>query len=988
MFQAVFVATILLSLLTGSISITLLSFYHQTEAVLIIIACSSLLYAIVVLITNLITKASTLQKFRYCLQILYLICQLIILGSSIEFFNYTIKNDSFNSNNDLHNQLLIVFESSLLTNLFFNGTFLGVIVTGFSPVKNTESTNTNGNICYRNDLENFDMSQNDLHDPKLINTLEDGNMINADLDPVPFDKFIPYKDSAQTLTPDLHGSFFNVLNVHNIDFKSEKDNIRKVLNDTNKDVRANVENKMKSRDNLKWMMQRIQSANYSEDQNSNSNASVIKHRLDNTTFQQSGVVNDNKSIKSRLRSLSNPKTPKKSYSLNLTNIKAKFNSNKKVGKSVLPKNRSNSNLVNDDRLNKNSISLNAKYLTRLSTISDLPRSFNNILNNSQSKNTNQNLSPKIDVRQSVLMGTNNKVSNKLNTFNSCDDLGKSPQMVEEREAIERFNDALLPSCLHIHKKTYNSENSNNRNTENDKNYTNGENGCVNVDLNNNYGTNNGAKPQDERNFTPNSIIRPQSRLLPDVDTENLFNVNNDHLVIEGLSDFSQVPNMKLDSTISNFYLNNGSLSHHFASSGRKDNSELVDNAGNLNTITLDMWENDKINLLRRISESQTSMLLSPFQFQNDLKMDSISESPVLESKPILNQDDSVVNDNILLHTAEKLNSNQNLDGQDNSDDTIGQLDEYFNEFSKDKSMDPVVLLENSLKQPDFSLDRAFIDGVNKTIPISKEYSKNTSGNNHKHSPTKSIVSLLSRSGSLHGQKSQTFNISTPIHTRTNSQIQNIFPQGSNNHNHQFITSKNYNYYNPNDFNNSNNNTSTQSSPTRQRFKRIGQKLSLTNISYRYDLENNDDNAIFGHHRGKTIDFSYLHQIQNQSSFQQSPRKSISGISIISGSAANTSANFNHDSPVQEKPNTSFGKKLRQASQMLYKHKNVTITDTVELPKEQTMVLEADMLTLPTDPRYVSNTDSNTSDNNYPTNVVSEYDKEKWNTLKSLKIVKD
>lgn len=1009
MFNIIFIITILLSLLTGSVSITLLSLYHQFEITLIIITCASFIYALTV-IAKLFINEKHKPNFYPWLQSLCLICQLVIWGAIIEFFNFTVKNDSFNLDDDLHNRLLIVFESSLLSNLLVNGVFLGYMIKKIKPITNRESDNDDNSIG--------DVSHDGIFDPKILNSdnLNNDHMINAD--PVPINKFIPYKDSAQTLTPDLNNNCYSILNVQRTIFTNEVDIVNEMISknsnnfNSNGNNNINISNKInieKNKDNLNWMMQRIQSSKFSEDQSSTSNASVIKHKLGDINIENTHELHepsDNKSIKSRLRSLSNTSGSKKLQSLKFNGLRFKFNSNKKINKRTISqndiKNSGNNSLIKTNQLNKNSINLNKRYLTRLSTISDLPKSFGNFLNNSASNNNNSITSPTTDVRQSIFMASNRE-SNRFSSFDPSNSLSKSPQMVEERQAIERINDALLPSCLHIHKKIYstNSINNNDVGIVNNKNKGDEKNNDHN-DNNKNILLNNGNIPNDNRDYTPNSIIRPESRLIPDVDSKSLRNISSDNMAINGLNDLSQIPNLKIDTNLA------GNYSDDEKEDGLQVNKNfnLVgnENTGYLNNITLAMWENDKVNVLRKLSESQNSMLLSPFQFQDDLKMDSITESHSLELKPEFKQNDG--NDgknndnhnNILYPNANTLSIIQKNSKLDNQEDTISQLDEYFNTFNKDTSTDPVEILENSLRQQDFSLDNAFTNEINKTTTISKEYSKNNVS--HKHSPTKSIVSLLSGSGSLQRQKSQSFNISTPVHTRTNSQIQYIFSQGSNNNgnnNVQFITSKNYNYNNPNFFNNSNINTSTQSSPTRQRFKKIGKKLSLSNLSDKNDFDYDSSNAIFEHNRGRSIDFSYLHQIQNQSSSQHSPKKSISEMSLISGSQsnigiANCGNNFVSDTPTTEKRKTSFSRKLKNASQMFYKHKNTTIVGSVGLPNDKIEVNSTftgeDTPKISLDSRQVSNQESSNSENNYPTNVVSEYDKEKWNTLKNLKVIDD
>ena len=396
-------------------------------------------------------------------------------------------------------------------------------------------------------------------------------------------------------------------------------------------------------------------------------------------------------------------------------------------------------------------------------------------------------------------------------------------------------------------------------------------------------------------------------------------------------------------------------------------------------ISLDMWERNKADLMRKAGEnSQNSTLLSPFQFNLNMnKMKSISESPLLESKQDFIFPDKNLSFNDVEDEKYPINTKDKMLDLDsdrfiqkgtchrNISDTISALEKYLNE-NEALGRDHSQLLEESLRQDNESVVH---------MVASTDFTRSS----FRHSPTKSLISIIS-GGTNHGhnnigfhkQRSQNLSFSTSTHTKTPSQLlQYNFPS---------------NIYN----------TSTQSSPTKQRFKRLSKKLSLSTLS---DSMFPETGFGSGHSRQQSIEFTYIHNLQNN---KHIPSKSISAIQTsdtlshihhnsVSG-PLNDVMHFNSDNLKKNDGRkhsiVAVGKIFRSANSLFYKHKNVTIEMVPTLDTSNGQIFKPPPMENLTEERKASNQTSMGSESVYPDIVMSEYDREKWNTMKNLNIIDD
>lgn len=891
----------MLSLLTGSLSVALLALYHENKAVLIVIACACYLHSVIQLFQLFIP---------YCIhsiwvQGLFCLLQLVTLGSTIEFFHYWTRN-MVPLSDALHHHIMLAFESSLLFLLLINGLHIGT---------------------WMGSQAEFGQDQ-DLHDIESLGK-EDDN--------VPFvanNKFVPMKDSAQTLTPQMYNVQMGMHNHHDLFNENDPNNINSILQ---KDT--NIVNSTKiTRD---WMKNETSHSKPSE---SNSGASVIRHQLDGSRTQSLKGNN----INNKLRSFSSSSNSSKKSSLTVSPLKSfqvfKFKSPKKFSFRQKKLQKENELSLRDSQ-DKRSIGLNTKYVTRLSTISDLHKSFINLLGTSTSEdglNNTRNSIPNNNINK------NNTRENRTSpvayhhtsfielsgqALNDEQFQNESPKLTQERIAIGRINNALLPPCLQSH----------------DTNLTNKNNHSFHDIL------------------TTNSTDTP-SFLIPEMsengNESNDINMPSQEVLLNDLNDLSQIPNLGFSSDKE--YITPTEKSKTFEYPPK---------------ISLDMWEKNKIDFMRKASEqSQNSTLLSPFQFNlNPNPMQSISESPLLESKQRfsfpkknkLSDDDDEVE-----HTdEEKIISNDPLKIQSKADiqadkyirnisDTISELDKYLNEFEA-SSRDQSQILEESLQQENTSTSN-ILASTNKML------SHEITGASARHSPTKSIVSIISGGANgvsglgIHRQRSQNLTFGTPLHARGNSQYS--FSQIAN--------------------------TSSQSSPTKQRFKRIGKKLSLSNIS---DSMFSDSDSKYNHSRNQSVEFTYIRDLQNN---RHSPSKSISAIpmntmsSHVSHNSVSKHRTDNEYAPSETPKKKSerrhsmaaMNKMIRSASSVFYKQSNVSIGMSSPEDATNEFVFKQPVMEKLAEERKVSNQTSLGSDNVYPDIVTSEYDREKWNTMKDLNMI--
>lgn len=347
----------LASLASGSVSTALVALFHREEPELIVIACSTILSGLIFLALCLLpmgrsgnSSASLLGKFG-------IICiQLVILGASVYYLNFGRKHGSL-SNTQLHSNLLVALDSLILSTLFLNGLVIGSW------------------ISVRKDSidESREQKSKTMNDPE---------------------KYIPLKNSSQTLTPGME--FLHT-------FQSQSGPKTWNLTDT--------------------------SGTHSSDEHSF--PSVVKHKLEYLSSREaspaSTISRKASSISLKLRSASDSPKTKGSIISKLCRgrVKSLHNNRARDG---------------SDSENKN---INGRYVTRLSTIPDLSRSVLNFMLSSSDNQVSQENQIRPDRTASQIMeSSHGQIAEGERT--------SSGQALDlERNAIERINSALLPPCLRI-----------------------------------------------------------------------------------------------------------------------------------------------------------------------------------------------------------------------------------------------------------------------------------------------------------------------------------------------------------------------------------------------------------------------------------------------------------------------------------------------------------------------------------------------------------
>ncbi|QHS74199.1 Irc8p [Saccharomyces paradoxus] len=778
----------LLSIATGAIAIALLCKFHDPEAVLIVIVCSTLLYGIPSLISFITETVFAPSKFRigYFYNVLNFALPLITLGCTVDYFHNTLRKP-ISVQNESHRVYILTLDSLLIFTLFVNGIQLGFFL---------KDSNANN---FGSSSSNISTDQYD----KEENSVENG-------------RFVPLKNSSQTLTPDLellHGG------------PNSMNGVAWLINELSTSSNTN--------------------ANKPTASDENSNSSVIRHKL--------GPITAGKYPKKP--SHSHFSKLKKYNSFFLGPIENRYKRNAKQAAKAPKEKKSNHR--------------SSQYVSRLSTISDISKSFLNFLAlNEKNGNSTSTARTPSDGRVSIIINEGNNASKYKNPHDSH--TIESPNLELEREAIGRINSALLPACLRVTDKIISRQQS----TQNEESYQ----------------------------ATP---------LIPQMEGGDDFYVN-DILMADELQDIPQVPRIASD-TENDF---------------EQEYTEHVDLPAR---VTLEMWEKDQENILRNVTTNlNKSKLLPPFRFTSESDMNP-STSTELEVELHTQNNFSFPFKSEGLHIAASDQINQQ---EFKTSDTISELDEYLHDASIQEE-DASHLIENSLNQN--NLSSTTIDNCQKDMA---RFST-------RHSPTKSIISMISGSGSVKHQHSHsTLSNFFTGHSRNNSQINQLL-QGSSN-----MPS----------------NTSPHSSPTKSLRMRFGKKLSLSNISDTMSpYEGNITDPInysfgHGHNKNQSIDFSYVRTLQSS----HSPTKSTSG-----NSRRDSLNNDRSHSVVNERA-------LRTASTLFYlQHNNATCTLNGEEP-----VLEA-----PQSIRSLSSgseQESAGSRTGYPEVVFSEYDREKWNVLRNLK----
>lgn len=350
----------LISLAAGSVSAALVAMFHQEEAELIVIACSTLISGLTLFALCFFPKKKNGYSSAPVLVKLGFICmQLVILGASLYYFNYGRKH-GVSSHTLLHSRLLIALDSLILSTLFVNGLMIGFLSAPGSG----------------SDYEMQETKDKTTSDPE---------------------KYIPLKNSSQTLTPGMEF-------LHNIQSQSGPKH---------------------------WNIADSAGTHSSDEQ---SFPSVVKHKLECLSSREaspaSTISRKASSISLKLRSSSSD-SPKSKISLISKLRRARVRA---------PQDSRAQIQTNKETKNKN---INGRYVTRLSTIPDLSRSVLNFMLSSSDNQLSQENQGRSERTTSQLMESshNNIAMGERTPSGQALDL--------ERNAIERINSALLPPCLRI-----------------------------------------------------------------------------------------------------------------------------------------------------------------------------------------------------------------------------------------------------------------------------------------------------------------------------------------------------------------------------------------------------------------------------------------------------------------------------------------------------------------------------------------------------------
>lgn len=274
-------------------------------------------------------------------------------------------------------------------------------------------------------------------------------------------------------------------------------------------------------------------------------------------------------------------------------------------------------------------------------------------------------------------------------------------------------------------------------------------------------------------------------------------------------------------------------------------------------------------------------------------------------------------------------------------DTISALEEYFRDMDGHEG-EEMQIIEDGLKH---DLSSSVV-----AANISKEIIRTST----RHSPTKSMISVISGTSQ---QRSLTMrNSYLGSDQRPHSQGNIFLPSPTTG-----ILG-----------------ASAKASPTRsQRLKRIGKKLSLSNISdtvINHSLTSDATGELFGqsrhdHMRGRSIDFSYVHNLQSS----HSPTKSVSGQSICGSIFTDRRHSMAADHGIRTASGLFF---LQNGNSTINFGQDPTINSTWNEPLSEDR----------NSSHSASTGISNKSTTNYPDVVMSEYDRERWNTMLNLQLI--
>ncbi|KAL3232730.1 hypothetical protein RNJ44_04646 [Nakaseomyces bracarensis] len=813
----------LIAFATGSLAIVLLSESHRNDGDLIIIICSTFIFGL----NNILTFTQNVRwvKFKYSLQvnsisannvIIPLIFQMIALWSTVYLFHKVNNTNYMSIISQKEKNVLTALQSLLIINFFISGITLG------SSLIERPSTN------------NVTISDNQLEKTNVIYD----------------EKFIPIKNSSQTLTPSLDLG-------HNITTIQEDNVLGPHSNLINKQVNLVGAQAIQSRYNSSHI----------------SHGSVVVHPLADT----SKYLSNNES----------PNTKRRRQKI-LSKFK-RFNKRfRKSNENIYKKELNSKNVL---QLEPTAINKRGTIFSEISGFSKNLIPFVGSINDKESKAENTS--------HSLILDVNQQKDQQLENMNSL-------QLQDERNAIGRFDNVLLPPYLRA-----------------------------------------------------NENIPSTPKLTHQFDNSPLLPPPLENQIFKTLSAAS-------DNILDNFDLHTIPQAHD----NELDSDEIPSSAHNYPShISLEMWEENKDSFINKIDSRPKSLLLPVFTLDksaktpefNLKKLETLQENegslPLaglgIQTSTSFSFPSKTFDSSNSSDIGEEIIEGNNVDrkipesfsmSDDNSItndinlDTISALDEYLHDEEKHNSIDDTAM-EESLNQ---NFSSSFIADNYTSYDIDT-----------RHSPTKSVISVLSGSGSLGHKQSNSRLTNLLGHSRGNSLINQHFPS----------------------------NVSAQSSPTKSiRRQKLSKKLSFSNISDTFTSNSINEVKGFGvkysnsfsHKVNRSIDFSYIRSLQGNE--QYSPSK-------FNISRSNTTKTYNEadlrrhsvaidnrlDAPISIHMNSksSFYKQGNKASEEIHVPPIVNVHEIREVSGAS---LES------------SNSDST---ERYPDIVMSEYDREKWNALKNV-----
>ncbi|QLG72129.1 hypothetical protein HG535_0C04830 [Zygotorulaspora mrakii] len=350
----------LVSIATASICISLIALYHQSEAALIVMTCSNILYGLGSFAFTTYSKNVVLRPLHgKLMKMVCIFMQFITIGAAVEYLDDTRKHPPL-SRTELHNALLIAIDCLLLISLLTNGVVIGFL--------------------------NKSANAHDFNNDKTIESYYQSS-----------EKFVPLKNSTQTLTPSLDL------------FQTNQDNSSNPCEFSDTPIIA-------TSDEVSF-------------------PSVLKHKMTNRHLAaaRDGLSTNGESNPSIVSKSSRRKNSLLFRLRSSKYLKTKRQKSEKTKTSIIDTKKGNI----DDR-----------YVSRLSTIPDLSRSILNLINSSSADvQSNNPASSRRDKTASQFTETSKSVSQALD----CQELHNpsSPSLELERNAIQRINSALLPPCLSV-----------------------------------------------------------------------------------------------------------------------------------------------------------------------------------------------------------------------------------------------------------------------------------------------------------------------------------------------------------------------------------------------------------------------------------------------------------------------------------------------------------------------------------------------------------